>query len=141
MKSNISKLVVIALLFHTSAFGAESMCRGEGGTSYPCSVTCSTGAWANYGTGGQQRRKVETLVCTANCYCTSTYEYRCAAGYYGSSLSCTKCPCMADVDGVERCGTNSAGSTSITSCKMSSAYTFNDGTGNYNFESDCAYTQ
>jgi hypothetical protein len=47
---------------------------------------------------------------------------------------------MVDATGANRCGAVAANNgTSITDCKMSSSYTFNDGVGNYQFVQDCAY--
>lgn len=51
------------------------------------------------------------------------------------------CPCMNDKNGTSRCGVNTVGAQQgATSCKMSSAYTFSNTFGDWNFQSDCAYS-
>lgn len=67
---------------------------------------------------------------------TVEYKYGCAAGYYqssgtGASMTCTAC---------ESSGTNSVGSTAITSCYMPSGSSFSDTTGAGTYTGNCYYT-
>jgi hypothetical protein len=66
----------------------------------------------------------------------------CYDGYYKTTNGCAICPSMVDIHGITRYGTGGARNTGgINTCKMSSSYTFNDVTGDYNFTQDCAYAQ
>ena len=97
---------------------------------------CTSTNWLSYNTG-YQRRTVKTCnVSTGNC--SSTYEYRCAAGWYGSSSNgtsgCTRCP---DLNGVY--GSSTAGSKYITSCYIPSNTVMSDATGSMVFTNNCYY--
>ena len=109
-----------------------------------CDGTCSdctSGSWTAGNTGYQQRTKKTCN--TSTCVCSSSTEYRCASGYYGSSSNgtsgCTRCPSSGGVY-----GTSVAGSTAITSCYLPSGTTvsFSDstGSGTAKYTANCFYT-
>ncbi len=110
-------------------------------TPYPdCSsgcTNCDTTAWTASGTG-YQKQTVATCN-TTFCECTKTTQYRCAAGYYGSSTNgtsgCKRCPSS---DGVS--GSANAGSTVITSCYLPTGTNFSNATGNGTYTSNCYYS-
>ena len=95
-----------------------------------CTAIPSYGSWSSYSTG-YERRLVTYSWNASGCGSTpsSTYEYRCAAGYYGSPTSgssgCTKCnvsftnTCsVTNGNGTQTCYHTSspAGSTSSSAC-------------------------
>ncbi|MDR0726590.1 MAG: hypothetical protein LBF37_00840 [Rickettsiales bacterium] len=150
MTKYIIKLsIVIGLVMITRigrGAGDGILCEDrETGQSYSCSISCTSDSTWIAVTSGFEKKATRELNCQL-CKCILvSIQYRCATGYYGTADStgmsgCTKCPCLTDVDGFERCGMNAADSKYITTCSMSSTYTFNDGTGNYKFTSDCAYS-
>ena len=70
---------------------------------------------------------------------TAEYEYGCAAGYYqsagtGASMTCTRCPSSGGVY-----GTNSVGTTAITSCYMPSGSSFSETSGSGTYIGNCYY--
>ena len=88
-----------------------------------------------------------------NGVCKGVKKVRCAAGYYGSSPSCTsggamicsgctQCPLYTDANGKTERTTSSAGTTSEGCCYVESSNntTFSDTTGSYTFTSDCYKT-
>ena len=102
---------------------------------------CDSVDWASSGTGYEKR-------ILANCngetgVCTKTTEYRCAAGYYGSSTNgtsgCSECTPHSNVN-----ADSSPGSTVQTLCFIPSAmqWNFSDtaGSGTARFETDCYYS-
>ena len=100
--------------------------------------TCvSDTSWSSYSTGYQKRtaRACNTL----KTLCVETTEYRCAAGYYGTSTNgstgCTKCPSSGNV-----AGQSAAGSIAITSCYIPSGNTFSDSTGSGTYTGNCYYS-
>ena len=98
-----------------------------------CTLNCSGSlSWSTIKAGYQRR-----TVCNNGC---GTYEYRCAAGYYGSSTNgstgCNKCPSSGEVE-----GQSAAGSTEITSCYIPKNTTLSDSTGKYQYTSDCYYSK
>ena len=102
----------------------------------PCDGTCSdctTSAWTAGNTGYQKRTYASCN--TATCVCTKTAQYRCAAGYYGTSSNgtsgCTRCPSS---------GSSAAGTTAITSCYLPSGTTGSDSTGSYTYTANCYYS-
>ncbi len=120
----------------TSAY--SSVCAAT--YSYRTCVKCpdctncteSEGIWSTIGSGRQQ--KVTT---TCDCgTCKTNYSYRCAANYYGNGTTCTACPSYNGI-----AGTSSAGSSTVSSCCISSGstYSFSDtiGSGNYKITSTC----
>ena len=100
-----------------------------------CLLTCTTSncksdtSWSSYGTGYQRKANRS---CSDSTTCKTTYSYRCAAGYYGSSSNgtsgCSPCPSG---------GTSSAGTTSATGCYIPSGTTGSDSTGTYKYTSNC----
>ena len=101
-----------------------------------CDGTCSdctTSAWTAGNTGYQKRTYASCN--TATCVCTKRTQYRCAAGYYGTSSNgtsgCTRCPSN---------GSSTAGATAITSCYLPSGTTGSDSTGSYTYTSNCYYS-
>jgi len=102
---------------------------------YDCEKDCSAGcsncnstSWAALRTG-YQSRTVATCSCTT---CSKRTEYRCAAGYYGSTTNgtsgCTRCPAEDNAQ-----GTSSAGSTAKTSCYIPSGTGFSNTSGKGSF--------
>ncbi|MBQ8042180.1 MAG: hypothetical protein IJ273_02510 [Alphaproteobacteria bacterium] len=93
-----------------------------------CNGECLSTGWTSAGTGYEKR--VASLCNESKCTCDETTSYRCAAGYYGSPSGnmsgCTKCPSYNGI-----AGTSSAGSTSVSSCCISSGsrYSFSDDIG------------
>ena len=108
----------------------------------PCPGSCPT-IWTSVGTGieAQYNRAFN-----ASCACVnsgSAIAYRCANNYYGSPTSatgtCLPCPCMPGADGLQKCGTSTAGSnTTLGSCVMASTHIFSNTPGNFKFRSNCA---
>ena len=100
-----------------------------------CAIPCSsTTSWlTSNGKTGYERR----TVCSSGC---GTYEYRCAAGYYGKPTNdtsgCTKCPSSGNVAGQSVAGSNSA----ITSCYIPANTSLSDSTGTYQYTSNCYYS-
>lgn len=68
-------------------------------------------------------------------FCSTTFSYKCEAGYYGnprtSSGTCTKCPSP---------GTSAEGSTSQSDCYIPAGTTGSDSSGTYKYVSDCHYS-
>ena len=93
-----------------------------------CTNCVSDSNFSSYSTG-YQRKATRTCDCET---CRTTYSYRCAAGYYGSSSNgtsgCSPCPSG---------GTSSAGTTSATGCYIPSGTTGSDATGTYKYTSNC----
>ena len=102
---------------------------------YTCLLACTNSncksdtSWSSYGDGYERRILRE---CSDSTTCKTTYSYRCAAGYYGSSSNgtsgCNPCPSG---------GTSSAGTTSATGCYIPSGTTGSDSTGTYKYTSNC----
>ncbi|MCM1225490.1 MAG: hypothetical protein NC548_64700 [Lachnospiraceae bacterium] len=97
--------------------------------------------WAALRTGYQKR----TIYTGSNC--TATIQYRCAAGYYGTSSNgtsgCTRCPAWSGAYktsalNTRPLGTSAAGATAITGCYVS-AGTYYDATGTFKISSTCPY--
>ncbi|MBR5566778.1 MAG: hypothetical protein IKW09_01585 [Alphaproteobacteria bacterium] len=101
-----------------------------------CTNCISDTSWSSAGTG-YQKKVTRTCDCGT---CKQTTSYRCAANYYGSSSNgtsgCTACPSYNGI-----AGTSSAGSTSASSCCISSGatYSFSDtaGSGTAKISSKC----
>ncbi len=102
---------------------------------------CDSVDWASSGTGYEKR-------ILANCngetgVCHKTTEYRCAAGYYGSSTNGTSgCSICSPYNNMA--AGSAPGSTTQTSCFIPSAlvWDFSDdaGTGKAQFVSNCYYS-
>ena len=95
-------------------------------------VVSSYSSWS-IETTGRERRTVTYTWDSDGCSGTpaSTYEYRCAAGYYGNGTTCTACPSP---------GQSSAGSTSQTSCCVPTGVTTTDEYGTYKYTSPCCWS-
>ncbi len=93
----------------------------------------ATNDWEYYNES-HQRRTIQTCNCDGTC--STTYEYRCYIGYYGSpsdsASGCTKCPGK---------GYANPGSKYITNCFIIPGTTLNDETGEYTFTDECYYTE
>ena len=83
-----------------------------------CSNCTSDTTWSSNGTG---KEKLTIRTCNCNTCSTST-QYRCAAGYYGNGTTCTACPSG---------GTSSAGATTVGGC-CATSFSDTKGSGNYN---------
>ncbi|MDR1206867.1 MAG: hypothetical protein LBK26_00400 [Rickettsiales bacterium] len=110
-----------------------------------CNANCPPDSWESYDTSHERRATYSPNV-KNYCSCAlKKYIYRCKAGYYGDmetddAGTCTRCPSMTDSGGTARYGMNTAGANAnVTSCLMSSSYTFSDGAGTYKFGADCQY--
>ena len=100
-----------------------------------CSNCTSDTSWSAGNTGYEKK---VTRTCNCNT-CNASTQYRCAAGYYGSSTNgtsgCTRCPSSGGTY-----GTSTASSTSITSCYIPSGVSISDSLGAFTFTSNCYYT-
>lgn len=109
---------------------------------YQCCVPCGTCSddsdFSATGTDGYERRALRSCTC-GGCTVTS-YKYRCAAGYYGSSSNgtsgCTRCPRYDN--GLY--GTSEAGSKFITNCYIPAGTSFSDTTGTGTYTAKCSYS-
>lgn len=99
-------------------------------------TNCNSIDWTAYRTGYERRINRD---CECDGTCTSTTQYRCAVGYYGTSTNgtsgCTRCPSSGGIYGT----TAAAGSKNITSCYIPANQTMSDGTGEYVFTNKCYY--
>ena len=108
-------------------------CRGAG----------STDGWQSLGSNRVSRDNYEEWSETTwglRCTVTASTEYGCAAGYYqsggsGASMTCSRCPALGGVY-----GTNSVGSTSITSCAIPANTSMTETAGTSVFTSSCSYS-
>lgn len=108
---------------------------------------CTTDSWSAGNTGYQRRTKRSCNCTSGSAICNAQYEYRCAAGYYGSSTNgtsgCSACPTWTNVytnsarTTLAR-GTSSDGTTAITSCYIATG-TYYDATGTFTLDSKCNY--
>ena len=124
----VTKTVSIPCAGTASYQTCQQQCTG-------CTNCISDKSWSAGNTGYEKK---VTRTCDCNTCRTST-SYRCAAGYYGSSINgtsgCTRCPSSGGVY-----GTSASGSTAITSCYLSSGTSFSDDSGSGTYTSDCYYT-
>lgn len=99
-----------------------------------CTDCTSDTTWSA-GNTGYEKKVTRTCNCST---CNASTEYRCAAGYYGSSTDgtsgCTRC---TSSDGIY--GTSNAGSTAITSCYIPAGTTGSDSTGSFIYDGDSYY--
>ena len=95
---------------------------------------CNSTEWAAVRVG-YERRTVATCNCNT---CSKSVQYRCAAGYYGTSTNgssgCTPCPSL---DGVS--ATSSAGNKLIGNCYIPAEKLIEDNAGKYFFTTNCYY--
>ncbi|MBN1325104.1 MAG: hypothetical protein JW974_02710 [Alphaproteobacteria bacterium] len=122
-------------------------------------TNCTDIGWTAYN-AGYERYTDKTCVCNT---CNITYSYRCSAGYYGTSNSigtsgCIVCPANATCPGGNAStffcisgyykngtvcticpsgGSSLPGSTSITSCNISSG---DDESGIFEYDPNCYYS-
>ncbi|MCM1294387.1 MAG: hypothetical protein NC311_02395 [Muribaculaceae bacterium] len=110
-------------------------------TYYYCACSCSTSGWSSGNTGYEKR-----TVCN-NSTCATSTEYRCAAGYWGTSTNgtsgCSPCPTWTGVytssaKTTSATGTSPTGTTAITGCYVVSG-TYYDTTGTLTTSGNCAY--
>ncbi len=101
--------------------------------------------WSSFGTVYQRKTASKCDVSTDCEWVTDGYDYRCAAGYYGSanctgttSSTCSGCSRCEPKDGIY--GTSAAGSDAKTDCYISSSTSLTNTTGTYKFISNCYYT-
>lgn len=120
------------------------------GTCIACKTcsNCETTNWATYLVEpytGYQSRTVKSCSCRGTC--SSKTEYRCAAGYYGTSTNgrtgCTQCPEWTNVyttsaRSTKVRGTSNAGATAITECFVATG-TYYDVSGTFKISSNCTY--
>lgn len=113
-------------------------------TYYNCKLPCtgctnctSDTAWSATDSFGYEKKVTRTCDCNT---CNESTKYRCAAGYYGSSLNgtsgCSQCPLHART----MFGHSAAGSTTIKSCYIPAEASVSDSVGTYTFTSNCYYT-
>lgn len=110
-----------------------------------CTENCCTGVTHSEESIGngviQITDKNERVVCATSpsgtnlVSCSSTFTYKCEAGYYGNptafNKTCTKCPSP---------GTSAEGSTSQSDCYIPAGTTGSDSSGTYKYVSDCHYS-
>ncbi|MDE5615426.1 MAG: hypothetical protein K2I81_01165 [Alphaproteobacteria bacterium] len=94
-----------------------------------CANCTSDTSYSSAGTG-YERRALKTCACLTG-ECKTSYSYRCAVGYYGTSTNgtsgCTRCPSSGGTYGT----TASAGSQDITACYLPAGTPMSDGTGTF----------
>lgn len=120
-------------------------CKITGGTKGVCTIIpdcdgtcddCVSTAWSAYSTGYQKRTAAKCN--TSTCVCSKNTEYRCAAGYYGTTTNgksgCTQCPPSNGIS-----ATSDAGATLVTQCYLPSGATGTDATGTFIYTTNCYY--
>ena len=103
---------------------------------------CGFSVWTNVSGTNYQSKKTYTCLYpgTVRSKCSSSTSYRCKAGYYGSSTSCTACPSPTDTL-TSGSVTSAAGTTAMTGCYLKSGSVLKDSAGNtYDFTADCSYS-
>ena len=103
---------------------------------------CGKSTWTNVSGTNYQRRYTYTCLYpgTVRSKCESSASYRCQAGYYGSSTSCSPCPSPTDTL-TSGSVTSAAGTTAVTGCYVKSGSVLKDSAGNtYDFTADCSYS-
>ncbi len=107
----------------------EKSCTG-------CSNCASDTTWSA-GDAGYER--LATRRCDCNT-CKTSWEYRCAAGYWGTTTNgtsgCTQCSPAHNMN-----ATSSPGATAITSCYLAAGDNGADSAGSFTFTQDCYYIQ
>ncbi len=120
--TNISASAVVPGCVGTYTYSdCQENCAG-------CVNCVSDASWSGHAVG-YEKKVVRTCDCNT---CKATTSYRCAAGYYGSSLNgttgCTRCP---------ENGNSNAGTTSVTGCYVTSG---SDATGSCIYTQNCYYS-
>ena len=103
---------------------------------------CGFSVWRNVSGTNYQSKTTYTCLYpgTVKSKCSSSTSYRCKAGYYGSSTSCTACPSPTDTL-TSGSVTSAAGTTAMTGCYLTSGSVLKDSAGNtYDFTADCSYS-
>lgn len=103
---------------------------------------CGISRWTNVIGANYQIRHTYTCLYpgTARSKCDSSASYRCKAGYYGSSTSCSPCPSPTDTL-TSGSVTSAAGTTAVTGCYVTSGSVLTDSAGNtYDFTENCSYS-
>ncbi len=123
------KCTVTNLLKKCPAEIKNCVCVQNCDTPTTCNATnCTSGAWTAHGTGYETRNYRH---CSDSSTCSSSTQYQCAAGYWGSSVNgtsgCSKCAVP---------GTSPAGTTTQTGCYVTSG---SDTSGQYNYTDKCYY--
>ncbi len=136
-----------------SATGNPKEDAGGGGYSaYKCTKNCqasncSSTSWTALRTGYETRTYRSCSATGTSGTCNASTQYRCAAGYYGSSSNgtsgCNPCPEWQNVFAnsartTKVYGTSAAGATAITGCYVV-AGTYYDTTGTFKIGSNCQY--
>lgn len=127
---------------------ASPICRNTLAPTYQtCGCTCSGCAsetlWSDADNAGYERKASRSCSCAGTtAQCITSYEYRCAAGYYGSSTDgqtgCTRCPISGSSYGT----TASGGATDITECYLTDGSSFGDAAGTGIIEGgSCQYSR
>lgn len=127
---------------YTCACSADSDCgynqgcvNGKCQTCKSCS-NCTSTTWVA-GNLGYQYQISRSCSCAG--ICNDLIQYRCAAGYFGSSLNgssgCTRCP---QWDGSN--GNSTVGSSVITNCYIPNNQTLKNNRGTYVFTATCSYS-
>lgn len=111
------------------------------------SSNCYPDSWKALRTGYESRTNRSCSVTGPNGTCNTSTQYRCAAGYYGSSTNgtsgCTQCPTWTGIytnsaRTILARGTSSAGATAITGCYVVPG-TYYDATGTIRITGNCTY--
>lgn len=111
------------------------------------STTCAPTSWTALRTGYETRTNRTCSTTGTSGTCNSTPQYRCAAGFWGSSTNgtsgCSQCPPWTGVytnsaKTTEVRGTSPAGTTAITGCYVAPG-TYYDATGTFKTTSNCAH--
>ena len=92
-----------------------------------CSNCTSDSSFSNYNTGYQRKANRSCDCSSGSATCKTTYQYRCAAGYYGSSTNgtsgCSKCTST---------GTSDVGDNATQSkCYLTAGTSMSDSSGTY----------
>jgi len=108
---------------------------------------CAPSSWSALRTGYESRTYRSCSATGTSGTCNASTQYRCAAGYYGTSTNgtsgCNPCPEWKDVYAnsartTKVYGTSSAGATAITGCFVV-AGTYYDATGTFKTNGNCQY--
>lgn len=98
--------------------------------------TANTTSWSC--SDGFCSRKYGT--CLSSKQCGSTLQNACDVGYYGSGITCTKCPENIGL-GLSTATTSDIGATSVADCFVPAGGTYSGGNGRYTFIADCHYEE
>lgn len=109
---------------------------------------CESEDWKPYSSSGTTvfitgyERKVTATCIYSTCTCSKRTQYRCAGGYYGSSLNgtsgCSLCPGNSYGEVLIRGGSVAGSNTDMTDCYVTSG---GDESGLYSYTQNCYYTK